>query len=117
MAVRTPPIATVSSATPHRAPGAPRAIKRARGRQQERHERSGRGDETRATGGGRGVEPPQAAGALARDHATQQGGRGHVLDVRQGVTSRHEPSLVAGDDSVEVEPPRRRRIAYYIAHA
>ncbi len=67
--------------------------------------------------GGRGVEAAKATGALARDHASEQGGCGHLLDVRQSVTSCHEASLVARHDAVEVEPPRRRRIAYYIAHA
>src|SRR3954463_1149296 len=112
MAVRTPPISTVISATSHHADD---ARQDARQRQDVGDERRRYGDDAGAPRGGGGVEPAHATGALARDHASQEGGRGHVLDVRQGVTSRHEPSLVARDDTVEMEPPRRRRIAYYIA--
>src|SRR5438874_797135 len=114
IAVRSPPMSSVTSATPHRPPA---AAERDRHGKEARQQRRRQHDQARASPGRGVVEAAPAAGPLASAHATQDEGFRHVLDVRQGVTSRHEPSSVTRDDAMQAERPRRRLIAYYIADA
>src|SRR5580765_2352741 len=114
MVERRPPISRVSSSTQHRPPHTPQSERR------RKHARQcGRcdDDDTRTPAGRPGIEPPGTPAPLDRPHPPQDRGAGYDLDVRQGVTSRHESSSVARDDAMQAELAGRRLIAYYIADA
>src|SRR5262245_33046467 len=112
MAVRTPPISSVSSSTEHRPPEPPETEN---GGEQPGQRGRGHDDDARTPLGRPGIEPPGPPASPDCPHPPQDRAGGHDLDVRQGVTSRHESSSVARDDPVKAERARRRLIAYYIA--